>query len=158
MVFGARVKLLGRTVERRRIRHYLGRVFATAASACLALPIYDTQCGAKLFRRTPELMISLAEPFRSRWIFDVELIARFIKLKGARAMSTEIHEYPLEIWTDVAGSKVRPQDFARALYELVQIRLHDCTPAAGQFDGHSASTHPTWTGSTGTTTRSGQTA
>lgn len=127
MIFGARVQLLGRHIHRQPLRHYLGRCFATVASSVLRLPIYDTQCGAKLFRVTPALRAVLAEPFRSRWIFDVEMLARFISQEpgGAAAMKAEIYEYPLPTWTDVAGSKVSPGDFVRSFSELVQIWRRD---------------------------------
>lgn len=124
IVLGARVKLLGRRIERRPHRHYLGRVFATCASLVLDLPVYDTQCGAKLFRVTPDLQRVLAEPFVSRWIFDVEMLARFLKLyvadqERARGM---IYEFPLDSWRDVPGSKIRPKDFLRAVQELAAIQ------------------------------------
>ncbi len=127
MVFGSRVKLLGRTIERRPLRHCGGRVFAIAASRVLDLPIYDTQCGAKLFRASPRLASLFAEPFLTRWVFDVELIARLARQRRADGPPTPaelIYEYPLREWRDIPGSKVGVRDFARSLVELWRIRRH----------------------------------
>jgi len=124
IVTGARVKLLGRAIQRRPLRHYLGRVFATAASAVLGVPMYDTQCGAKLFRATPEIRAIFEQPFRTNWVFDVELLARFLrnrKAERAEPAAGAIYELPLTEWRDVAGSKVKPQDFFRAFFELATI-------------------------------------
>lgn len=124
MVFGSRVKLLGRSVERSPMRHYAGRVLATATSLTLGLAIYDTQCGAKLFRATPEVRSLFRDAFVSGWMFDVEIIARLIRarrLHGGADVARSIYEYPLTEWRDVEGSKVRPMDFPRAFLELLRI-------------------------------------
>jgi dolichyl-phosphate beta-glucosyltransferase len=122
-VIGARVRLLGRRIERRPARHYAGRLFATAASKVLNLPVYDTQCGAKLFRATSTLQSCLTTPFRSRWIFDVELLARYRDATGADATTIDdlVYELPLREWRDVHGSKVTSGAFLRAAVELYGI-------------------------------------
>ena len=125
MIMGSRVKLLGRKIERHRSRHYLGRCFATAVSAVLGLEVYETQCGAKLFRASSDLQMLFQQPFHSRWIFDVEIIARLIQAsRGNELMSPEhvIYEFPLTEWRDVPGSKLRSSDFFRAAWELARIR------------------------------------
>jgi len=123
IVMGSRVRLLGRHIERKAARHYLGRVFATFASLTLRLPVYDTQCGAKILRVTPDLETLLAQPFCSRWIFDVELIARFAQLYPTASGDPKwIYEFPLHVWEDIDGSKVKAFDFVRAARDLLEIR------------------------------------
>jgi glycosyltransferase involved in cell wall biosynthesis len=121
-VMGARVRLLGRNIQRKAVRHYLGRIFASAASWVLRIPVYDTQCGAKLFRVTDDLQSALARPFRSRWIFDVELLARLSELYGNDAEKRMV-EYPLRTWQDIGGSRLRAKDFFRAAFNLLELWL-----------------------------------
>jgi dolichyl-phosphate beta-glucosyltransferase len=118
LVMGSRVALLGRQIRRSGLRHFAGRAFATAASVVLGLPVYDTQCGAKLFRVTDITTAAFARPFHSRWVFDVEILAR---MAAAEKIRDSIYEYPLETWHDVAGSRLKPLDFVVAGMDLAAI-------------------------------------
>ncbi len=125
VVMGARVALLGNDIRRKQSRHYLGRVFASVASLMLDLRVYDTQCGAKFFRDVPVLRAALAEPFRSRWVFDVELIARLmLGAPGAPALHRDdFLEVPLRRWSDVEGSKLRPSAMLSSGIDLLAIGI-----------------------------------
>ncbi|GAB5540880.1 MAG: glycosyltransferase [Sandaracinaceae bacterium] len=118
VALGSRVARLGAAIDRKPARHYLGRAFATTASFVLGLTVYDTQCGAKLFRDTPALRAALEAPFSSRWSFDVELLGRL--LAGGLA-PTEMIEVPLSQWEDVGGSKLSTKGALRAGVDLITL-------------------------------------
>lgn len=113
-IWGSRVMRAGSRIERRFTRHLFGRLFATAAGEFLGVRAYDTQCGAKLFRRevVPDLF---REEFISRWIFDVELYCRL--------GHERILECPVQSWADQPGSKVSVAgDLFSVSRDLLRIR------------------------------------
>lgn len=134
-VIGSRVRLLGRKIERKAMRHYLGRVFATCASLLLKISIYDTQCGAKIFRNSPALRMVFSMPFKVQWTFDVEMLARFPLILGSSSeeVSSKWVEYPLLEWTDVKGSKLRGKDYLKGGIEFGILVLYLCTPARRSY-------------------------
>ena len=119
-VSGARILRMGSDISRHWYRHYLGRIMATGSSMALNLPYYDTQCGAKVFRKGVVHTL-FEEPFLSQWLFDIELIFR---LKGAVSpdrFQFVFYEVPLTVWKDVPGSKLSIPDIFKAPYELFKI-------------------------------------
>lgn len=122
MVIGSRVNLFGTTdIQRNATRHYIGRLSATLVSMGLGLGVYDTQCGAKLVR-SDMVQAFFAEPFMSRWLFDVELIWRCLIAVGRVRMRAELAEVPVSQWHERGGSKVRFTDGLRVPFELWRIR------------------------------------
>ena len=121
IVMGLRLMRLGAQVRRKTVRHYLGRCFATCASLMLDLPVYDTQCGAKLFR-TQVVRDLFPQPFITRWLFDVEILARYNQRYGKDSAPQRIYEYPLFQWIDIDGSRLKKRDFIKAPVELLKIK------------------------------------
>jgi dolichyl-phosphate beta-glucosyltransferase len=113
-IWASRVMRAGSEVSRPVRRHIFGRAFATASGVLLGVRAYDTQCGAKLFRREA-VKEAFGEPFISRWIFDVELYCRL--------GHDRILEYPVKEWRDVPGSKVKiAREMFRVGGDLLRIR------------------------------------
>jgi len=115
-VFGSRIIRLGSRIERKFSRHLTGRLFAIFAKILFELGTYDSQCGAKIFRKEM-LDKAFGDKFISKWIFDIEIILR---LRGSK-----IIECPLTQWKDVAGSKLmKPGNIVRVFTDLFRLWKH----------------------------------
>ena len=128
LVMGSRIKFLGADIRRDAFRHYVGRVIATFISNILKLPVYDTQCGAKLFRRGVVTGL-FSEPFLSPWLFDVEILARLIRQHGRATIPVHAAEVPLKQWIEQSDSRISPTYMFRMWYEL--YRIHQTYRKAG---------------------------
>ena len=106
LVMGSRWMHLGEnSIRRHWQRHAMGRVFAFSVARLLDSPVYDTQCGAKLF--TAVIAVELfRKPFLTRWFFDVEFLRRLQVLRHSRDLADAVWEVPLRVWHDIERSKV----------------------------------------------------
>ncbi|MDR6301213.1 glycosyltransferase [Mesonia maritima] len=118
-IMGTRIKLLGNKVKRSLLRHYLGRIFATIISQfVLKIPIYDTQCGAKIIETS--LAKKLFEnPFYTRWLFDVELLLRY--RKNDAHFEEKTMEVPLYEWVEKENTKIKSNEFAMVPFQIIKL-------------------------------------
>jgi dolichyl-phosphate beta-glucosyltransferase len=111
----SRIKMLGRTIRRSPIRHIMGRVFATLAVLLTGLPVYDSQCGCKVIRRSAFVNVkpNLSE---EQFGFDMDLLMH-LSWHGSR-----IEEFPVD-WLDQKGSKVSfPHDTIKMFFSLIRLK------------------------------------
>jgi glycosyltransferase involved in cell wall biosynthesis len=121
MVFGSRISRIGANIQRFHTRHYFGRILATLVSIYLMIPIYDSQCGAKFFHAGFAKKL-FAEPFVSRWLFDVEIFRR-IALYGLNVEEC-CYELPLHTWIEKGDSKLVMRDYIQLPLEFYRIINH----------------------------------
>ncbi len=115
-ILASRVLMLGHEIDRTFKRHLVGRAYATLAKILVGVPVYDSQCGFKLFRRSSFEQV-LPELRATRFGFDMELIA-FLYAHGFRIL-----EMPIRKWRDVPGAKVRLlKDSVDMFFSLLQLR------------------------------------
>ena len=100
-VIGSRWPHLGADIRRTAGRGIASIAFKLAVRRILRAPVWDTQCGAKVFAREVADEVFSA-PFSTRWLFDVEILSRI----GRERLRTQVQELPVSSWRDVPGSKL----------------------------------------------------
>mgnify|MGYP005840539049 CR=1 FL=1 len=120
-VFGSRISKIDNTIVRSDFRHYSGRFVATIIANLLNIAVYDTQCGCKIFNAELAKTI-FQESFISKWLFDVELFFRIIKLYSKEELKEISLEIPLKTWIDTGDSKVKLSYFFKMWRDLYLIK------------------------------------
>lgn len=118
-VYGSRGKGEGK-IERNLFRNIFSGIIKLIVYLILRMPIKDTQCGAKVFRRAI-IPIAYDHNFLTRWLFDVEIFIRLKKHYGIKQVMNHIHEEPLERWIHVEDSKLSLKDAMQIPYMLMSI-------------------------------------
>lgn len=96
-------------------RRLISRLGNLLIRLVVGLPYSDTQCGFKLFARTPALFL-FKDLKNNRFGFDFEI------LKKAKSQDFTVKEIPVE-WSDVEGSKVTPRETIRVLWDLLYLQF-----------------------------------
>lgn len=121
IISAARVKLLGYSnIKNSIFRHVVSRSFATLISFLLKLPIYDSQCGAKLYHKS--IFPIFEKPFISKWLFDVEVLFRIKQF--IPNSENKIFEVPLRQCINPPGSKIKASYYIKAPIDLLKIYFH----------------------------------
>lgn len=115
----SRIMLSGRDVVREAKRHYISRILITLIGFRYSFMPYDSQSGLKIFRVTQALDDSLKIPFRTKWLFDIELLNRLDRKSNEKL----IWEEPVMAWADKPGSHLRLRNFANVFKEVVTLYL-----------------------------------
>lgn len=120
MILGSRVQMLGKKIHRNLFRHYIGRIIATFICKILDEPVYDTQCGLKIMKGNivPALF---KEDFISRWLFDVEILARYKLMFGSVGFKEKLLELPVNEWTEKEDSKLKFYQVFAIVFDLIKI-------------------------------------
>lgn len=118
-VYGSRGKGEG-NIKRSFFRNIFSKMVKIIILMILGLPIEDTQCGAKVFKK--EIVgVAYGNKFLTRWLFDVEIFIRLKRHYGRKKVMNKIHEQPLNKWTHVDDSKLGIKDAIQIPYRLLSI-------------------------------------
>lgn len=107
-------------IQRNAFRKFFSRIIKALVQLILGLPIEDTQCGAKVFRKDI-IPVAYNKEFMSKWLFDVEIFIRLKKHFGTTEIMSRIQEQELTRWVHVDDSKLGVKDSLEIPYVLMSI-------------------------------------
>jgi dolichyl-phosphate beta-glucosyltransferase len=115
-IWTSRVQLRGRRIERKRYRHYLGRIIASFLGLAYPSIPYDSQSGFKIFLLEPVIRQVFLEKFKTKWFVDLEIAARYQNISGDQL---RIWEEPLFYWKDIGKSTINIRSLPRISIEIL---------------------------------------
>ncbi len=119
LVYGSRGKGEG-AIKRTVFRSLFSKMVKMIVFLILGLPIEDTQCGAKVFKK--EIIgVAYGKKFLTRWLFDVEIFMRLKKYYGQQQIMNKMYEQPLQRWEHAEDSKLGVKDALKIPYMLLSI-------------------------------------
>lgn len=118
-VYGSRGKGEG-NIERNFFRNLFSKIIKGIVFLILGLPIEDTQCGAKVFKKEI-INVAYGESFMTRWLFDVEIFIRLKNYYGRDEVMNKVYEQALSKWVHVDDSKLGVKEAVQIPYKLMSI-------------------------------------
>ena len=120
LVYGSRGIDNGNEIEKNIFRSFFSKIIKMIVFLILDLPIEDTQCGAKVFRKNI-IPIVYKKTFLTKWLFDVEIFIRLKNHFGPKKIMYKIHEQALERWIHMDDSKLGIKDSIQIPFRLLSI-------------------------------------
>jgi dolichyl-phosphate beta-glucosyltransferase len=117
-IWSSRIALAGREIRRSKSRHLIGRVISKVIAGLSCPMPWDTQAGLKVFLVDDRFVSVTRDKFKTRWLFEVEIIQRHLRLFGN---SIGIWEEPLDYWYDISGSKITVKQYLVISAEVLFI-------------------------------------
>ncbi|MEM1408829.1 MAG: glycosyltransferase [Bacteroidota bacterium] len=120
VIYGSRAATGENEIKRDGIRSIISAVIRLIIFCITRLKIKDTQCGAKVFDRAliPTLF---SQEFKTRWLFDVEILLRLKKEVTIKRFRQIFLEKPLTRWVHMDGSKLGMKDALSIPASLMKI-------------------------------------
>ncbi len=129
VIYGSRAKSEDNNIERNAVRGLISSVIRFIIFSITRLNIQDTQCGAKVFHRdfVPNIF---QQDFKTRWLFDVEILLRLKAWLGIEQFKSVFLEKPLSNWVHMDGSKLGLKDAVSIPLSLLRIwGIYDLKPS-----------------------------